>query len=58
MSAPLTMEDKNQFINLPLINTLRGGPGASSERAPRYERGKKKDKTDEDDDVKSVENMM
>mmetsp|Transcript_9681 Transcript_9681/g.16284 ORF Transcript_9681/g.16284 Transcript_9681/m.16284 type:complete len:201 (-) Transcript_9681:850-1452(-) len=23
MSAPLTMEDKNQFINLPLINTLR-----------------------------------
>lgn len=23
MSAPLTMEDKTQFINLPLINTLR-----------------------------------
>lgn len=28
MSAPLTMEDKGQFLNLPLINTLRdnGGP--------------------------------
>ena len=24
MSAPLTMEDKCQFLNLPLINTLRG----------------------------------
>lgn len=23
MSAPLTMEDKGQFINLPLINSLR-----------------------------------
>ena len=23
MTAPLTMEDKDQFINLPLINSLR-----------------------------------
>jgi hypothetical protein len=23
MSGPLTMEDKHQFINLPLINSLR-----------------------------------
>jgi hypothetical protein len=27
MSAALTMEDKGQFINLPLINTLRDGSG-------------------------------
>lgn len=39
MSAPLTMEDKGQFINLPLINTLRGrgdqatGGGGGSDAA-------------------------
>jgi len=27
MSAPLTMEDKGQFINLPLLGTLRPGHG-------------------------------
>lgn len=28
MSAPLTMEDKGQFLNLPLINTLRSDQNA------------------------------
>lgn len=38
MSAPLTMEDKGQFINLPLLGTLRplfhkAGGGAESTHA-------------------------
>jgi hypothetical protein len=41
------MEDKNQFINLPLINTLRTNT-SDEDINNRYERGKKKEGGEED----------
>lgn len=39
MAAPLGMEDKNSFINLPLICTLRGGIAASNKSLNKIKKG-------------------